>query len=74
MGAKDSSGTSEFTVYRDETLSPPSLVVKVGFAELRYDLRAINDLHAMLEKKGDWMLLGSADEQKSASEGTVEAW
>ncbi|MGZ3377548.1 MAG: DUF6855 family protein, partial [Phenylobacterium sp.] len=23
---------------------------------------------------GDWMLLGSADEQKPAAEGTVEAW
>ena len=66
-------GTSEFTAYKDETLSPPSLVVKVESTELRYDLRAINDLHAMLKKRGDWMLLGSADEQKSASEGTVEA-
>jgi hypothetical protein len=37
-------------------------------------LRAINDLHAMLKKNGDWMLLGSADEQKPAADGTVEAW
>ena len=29
---------------------------------------------AMLKKHGDWMLLGSADEQKPAAEGTVEAW
>jgi hypothetical protein len=28
----------------------------------------------MLKKHGDWMLLGSADEQKDAAEGTVEAW
>jgi len=28
----------------------------------------------MLKKHGDWMELGSADEQKSAKEGTVEAW
>jgi len=67
-------GTSEYTAYRDDTLSPPALVVKVGSTELRYDLRAINDLHAMLKKKGDWMLLGSADEQKPVAEGTVEAW
>src|ERR1700674_18703 len=67
-------GTSEYMVYRDETLSPPALVVKVGSTELKYDLRAINDLHAMLKKNGDWMLLGSADEQKPAAEGTVEAW
>ncbi len=67
-------GTSEFMAYKDETLSPPALVVKVGSTELRYDLRALNDLHAMLKKNGDWMLLGSADEQKPAAEGTVEAW
>jgi hypothetical protein len=67
-------GISEFFAYRDETLTPPALVVKVGSTELRYDLRAITDLHSMLKKKGDWMLLGSADEQKSAVEGTVEAW
>ena len=67
-------GTSEFTAFRDETSAPPALVVQVGKTQLRYDLRCINDLHAMLKSRGDWMLLGSADEQKPASEGTVEAW
>jgi hypothetical protein len=28
----------------------------------------------MLKKDGGWMLLGSADEQKPAAEGAVEAW
>ena len=28
----------------------------------------------MLKAKGEWMPLGSADEQKLAEEGTVEAW
>ena len=28
----------------------------------------------MLKKHGDWMLLGAADEQKPAADGTVEAW
>jgi hypothetical protein len=28
----------------------------------------------MLKKHGDWMELGSADEQKPAKEGTVEFW
>jgi hypothetical protein len=28
----------------------------------------------MLKNHGDWMLLGSADEQKPPKEGTVEAW
>jgi hypothetical protein len=68
------SGSSEFLAWRDETLDPPALVVKVGKTELRYQLRCLDDLRAMLEKHGDWMLLGSADEQKPAAEGTVEAW
>jgi hypothetical protein len=67
-------GTSEFKAYRDESLNPPALVVWVGKTELRYDLRCLNDLHAALKKHGDWMELGSADEQKPAREGTVEAW
>ena len=66
--------TSDYTMYKDETLSPPALVCTVGTTVLRYDLRCINDLHAMLKAHGDWMLLGSADEQKPAAEGTVEAW
>ena len=28
----------------------------------------------MLREHGDWMELGSADEQKPAKDGTVEAW
>jgi hypothetical protein len=28
----------------------------------------------MLVAHGDWIALGSADEQKPAAEGTVEAW
>lgn len=50
------------------------MVVTVGKTELRYHLRALDDLHRMLKSHGDWMLLGSADEQKSAAGGTVEAW
>lgn len=67
-------GTSEYTAYRDEALDPPALVVKVGSTELRYQLRCLDDLHAMLKERGDWVPLGSADEQKPAAEGTVEAW
>jgi len=67
-------GTSEFEAYRDESSDPPALVVQVGSTQLRYRLRCIEDLHSMLKANGDWMLLGSADEQKPAAEGTVEAW
>jgi len=71
---KTPSGTSEFLAFRDESLDPPALVVKSGSTELRYYVRCINDLHQMLKARGDWMLIGSADEQKPAAEGTVEAW
>lgn len=71
---KTPSGQSEFQAYRDEALDPPSLVVTVGKTELRYHLRALDDLHRMLKSHGEWMLLGSADEQKPAAAGTVEAW
>jgi len=67
-------GTSEFEAYRDPQADPPALVVQVGKTQLRYQLRCIDDLHAMLAKHGDWMPLGSADEQKPAADGTVEAW
>jgi hypothetical protein len=67
-------GTSEFEAYRDETLDPPTLIVQVGKTEVRYQLRGLDDLHKMLKQHGDWMPLGSADEQKPAAEGTVEAW
>jgi len=67
-------GTSEYKMYRDESASPAALVCLVGTTKLSYQLRCLEDLRAMLKKHGDWMLLGSADEQKPAAEGTVEAW
>ncbi len=71
---KTPSGSSEYQMFRDESLDPPALVCMVGKTELRYHLRCIEDLHAMLKQHGDWMPLGSADEQKPAASGTVEAW
>ena len=68
------SGSSAYTLYRDDTHDPPVLVCTVGQTVLLYDARCIEDLHAMLKQHGDWMELGSADEQKPAKEGTVEAW
>ena len=67
-------GTSEFVAYKDEASEPAALVVQVGSTQLRYHLRCIDDLHAMLATRGDWTLLGNADEQKPAAVGTVEAW
>ncbi len=68
------SGGSTYEAYRDETLDPPALVVQVGATQLRYHLRCLEDLRAMLVEQGDWVSLGNADEQKPATEGTVEAW
>ena len=68
------SGGSEYQMWRDEDADPPTLVCQVGTTRLGYQLRCIEDLHAMLKEHGDWMPLGNADEQKPAAEGTVEAW
>jgi hypothetical protein len=67
-------GTADYQAYRDAAADPPALVVQVGKTQLRYHLRCVEDLHAMLRKSGDWVLLGSADEQKPAAPDTVEAW
>ena len=67
-------GSSEFEAWRDEHADPPALVVQVGTTQLRYQLRCIEDLAAMLRAHDDWMPLGNADEQKPAADGTVEAW
>jgi uncharacterized protein DUF6855 len=71
---KTPSGSSEFEAYRDETLDPPALVVQVGTTQVRYHLRCLEDLRAMLRSHADWIVLGSADEQKPAAPETVEGW
>ena len=71
---KTPSGTSDYEMYKDTKDGKDILVCTVGKTVLYYDYRSIADLHAMLKKHGDWMELGSADEQKPAKEGTVEAW
>jgi len=66
--------TSDFTMHRDVHDGHDVLVCTVGKTVLRYDARCLDDLHAMLKARGDWVELGSADEQKEAKPGTVEAW
>ena len=66
--------SSDYTMHVDEKDGREVLVCTVGKTVLYYDLRCLNDLHAMLKRHGDWMELGSADEQKPAKEGTFEAW
>jgi hypothetical protein len=67
-------GSSEYLMYRDEAADTPALVCVVGKTTLGYQLRCIEDLHAMLVAHGDWIALGGTDEQKPAPEGSVEAW
>ncbi|WP_240418461.1 DUF6855 family protein [Paenibacillus periandrae] len=66
--------TSDYEMYKDEKDGKAILVCTVGKTVLHYDYRCVEDLYAMLKQHGDWMELGSADEQKPAKEGTVEAW
>ena len=67
-------GTSDYQMWRDDAADPPVIVCMVGSTKLTYQARAIEDLHAMLKKNGDWVPLGSADEGKDSAPGTVEAW
>ena len=71
---KTAPGSSEYTMYRDETADPPALVCQVGSTTLRYHVSAIEDLHAWLRAQGDWVPLGAADELKPAAPDSVEAW
>jgi len=67
-------GTSEYRMHRDDDAEPPELVCQVGSTKLRYLARCVEDVPAMLRELGDWMELGSADENKPAKDGTLEAW
>ncbi len=66
--------SSDYEMYLDEKDGAEVIVCIVDKTTLLYDRRAINDLHAMLKANNDWVELGSADEQKPAKDGTVEAW
>ena len=68
------SGKGDYTAWKDPDATPPALVVQVGGTQLRYHLRCLEDLPAMLAARGDWMLLGSKDEQQETAPDTVEAW
>ena len=66
--------SSAYTIHRGVRDGVDVLVCTVGKTVLFYDASAVGDLHAMLVEHGDWMELGSADEQKPVKAGTVEAW
>ena len=56
-------GTSDYTMYVGEKDGEKVIVCQVGSTTLHYAYRSIADLRQMLEADGDWMELGSADEQ-----------
>lgn len=64
------SGGATYTAHIDGDV----LHCQVGATKLSYQARCVEDLHAWLKERGDWVPLGAADEQKPAKEGTVEAW
>lgn len=66
--------SSEYTMHVGEKYDKEVLVCTVGSTVLYYELRCIEDLHAMLKNYGDWMLLGSKDEKAEAKPDTVEYW
>ncbi len=66
--------SSDYMMHRDVRDGVDVIVCTVGKTVLLYDARCLNDLHTMLKAAGDWVDLGSADEQKPAKDGTVEAW
>lgn len=68
------SRSSTYSAWRDENAHPPALEVQVGTTRLSYHLRALDDMRAIMQRRGDWMPLGNADEGKPVKEGTVEAW
>ncbi len=67
-------GTSSYEMYRDADADPEALVCQVGSTKLTYLWRAVDDLHAWLVARGDWVALGAADEAKEPAAGTVEAF
>lgn len=66
--------TSEYIMHIDQKDGKDVLVCTVGKTILWDNIDILDDLHKMLKNHGDWMELGSADEQKPAKEGTVEFW
>ncbi|MCU1600362.1 MAG: hypothetical protein JWO22_1071 [Frankiales bacterium] len=64
------SGGATYTAHLEDGV----LHCQVGTTKLSYQARCVEDLHLWLKSVGDWVPLGSADEQKPAKEGTVEGW
>ena len=64
--------SSDYQAWHDSEAG--QLVCLVGTTKLAYQWRCIQDLSDMLKSRGDWVLLGNADEGKPVVDGSVEAW
>ena len=67
-------GTSEYLAWRDPSLDPPALVVQVGKTQLRYHLRCIDDLYAMLGRSTRTGCRSAAPTNKSRLRQRRPAW
>ncbi len=65
---------SDYQAWRDGAGEAARLVVQVGTTQLSYQWRGIEDCHAMLKTRGDWVDLGNADEGKPCADGSIERW
>ncbi len=66
--------SGDYEMYVDTKDGREILVCTVGKTVLHYDYRCIADLHTMLKAHGDWMELGSKDQNVETKPGTVEHW
>ena len=73
MALQTPPGTGDYVMYRDDDADPAQLVCQVGSTKLHYDARA-STTSRMASRAGRLGAPRSADEQKPAKEGTVEAW
>lgn len=67
-------GTTEFQAWLDHDSDPPTIKIQLGKTWLRYRMSALEDLHAMLTARGDWMELGGCEEGEDPKPDSVEAW
>ncbi|MDP2662142.1 MAG: hypothetical protein Q8R28_15565, partial [Dehalococcoidia bacterium] len=81
IGAKDSlrqlktpCGSSEFQMYRDEAADPLALVCLVGKTELRYRIRCIENLHAILKAPTAGCCLSARRIRSAEVENPVGGW
>ena len=67
-------GSSDYEMYRDDTVDPAELVCRVGSTKLVYSWRAVDDLRSWFVAQGDWVPLGATDEGCRRPWGCAHRW